>query len=263
MLVHPYEELATASDAIVTALASSAPYQMIIQTDVRGMVWLTQIGQRVGHLSDDGMDLVAKIAVGEHVSTPNIFPGLHLAGILDPRWDFKLEEVEVIRNLAANCTEHLLEDSSPWRLDTGVFWLEALQEAGQGSLILRLLDAVSHGRLSFGFSDLEALRDLGVLEVDAWIETFGPSGAEYFSAFHRAADGQGIVQPLSEDEDLVASSDFVRPRRRTEAGPLCLKEGERLLTATHLWLDEISEDQTQEFELSSGKRCSMYAEMAA
>ena len=51
-LVHSAPELATDHDVVLPAAAMSAPYDTVVQTDLRGVVWTFQFGKRVGHLSE-------------------------------------------------------------------------------------------------------------------------------------------------------------------------------------------------------------------
>lgn len=111
LLAHTAPEMATDCDAVLPYWAASAPYSVVMQTDLRGAVWVSQFGQRVGQLPEQAL---ADVKAGWNAPdppttrTPGISTGLPLAGPLDPRWQFKASEGAALRALAADCTEALL-----------------------------------------------------------------------------------------------------------------------------------------------------------
>lgn len=111
LLVHTAPEMATYSDLILTPEEATAPYGTVVQTDLRGAVWLYQLGERVGHLAK-GAFAMAKAVDGTPDSlvkqTPVIATGIPLAGLLDQRWQFKASEGVALRVLTADCTEAML-----------------------------------------------------------------------------------------------------------------------------------------------------------
>ena len=119
LLVHTAPELATDHDVILPADITSAPYVTVAQTGLRAVVWTLQLelGERVGHLANPGLEVVKAIANTFEVTDlsgsrtaqgPQFQTGTRLAGLLDSRWSFKESEGAALRALAANCTEVLL-----------------------------------------------------------------------------------------------------------------------------------------------------------
>ena len=51
LLVHAAPELATDRDVVLPSDVTSAPYDAVVQTDLRGAVWILQLGKRFGRLA--------------------------------------------------------------------------------------------------------------------------------------------------------------------------------------------------------------------
>ena len=119
-LVHTAAELATGWDAVVAASAASTPYVVVVQTDLRGVVWTSQLGRCVGRLDDRAFDAVKAVgarAAGYEASAHDerVRCGSEMFGPLDGRWAFKAAEGDALRRLADDCTETLLTAHQPKR----------------------------------------------------------------------------------------------------------------------------------------------------
>ena len=119
MFVHAYAELATGTDLVVPAEHSTVAYQLVVETDVRGVVWLTELGPRAGVLDHTALEAVGAVALGENPASRSLVAGVPLRGRFDQRWDFKAAEGSALRTLAADCTASLLDGQDPVQLDTG------------------------------------------------------------------------------------------------------------------------------------------------
>jgi hypothetical protein len=237
MLIHPYLELATDADLIVKQSDSSLPYALVVQSDVRGVAWAVQVGERIGSLTDDDLLDLADIVLGGESKRGSGARGHRLAGIVDPRWTFKVLEGEVLSEISGDCPEELLAGHSPWQLDTGLLSPEMLSKSGDfESIVLDLLDVILDESISLTVEDALILEEAGALDVDRWIVAFGRNdGLQLFEAF----------QPLVEQAVVTSSSDELAtptegsgrwlPRRHVQAGRLRKSSQHRLITSRHLW----------------------------
>ena len=175
MLVHPYTELATGTDLVVSVEHSTLPYGIVVETDTRAVVWTDQLGTKVGVFDFQALEALGDVAVGQAVYRMGISSGTSLSGPLDPRWDFKAAEGTVIRHLAADCTSTLLADETP---------LQRLAACDDVKLRIRtLLDILIHDDIEFTMEDVAKLEQWGLLERSNWIDEFGRSGLESFDFF--------------------------------------------------------------------------------
>ena len=80
MLVHPYTELATSVDLVVSTDHSTVPYQIVAETDLRSVVWLSQLGSLIGVVDETAVEGVGAVAVGDNPEVAGLTTGLPLRG---------------------------------------------------------------------------------------------------------------------------------------------------------------------------------------
>jgi len=184
MLVHSATEFATDHDAIVLAEDSATPYDVVVQTDLRSVVWVFQLGARVGYVPGAYVDAIVNWAAerdDESVARCNqvgIHHGTRLTGLLDRRWAFKESEGNALRYLASDCIEALLDRGGIWRVHPDLLRPEHWDHADDAETVLGELVHWSATReLSVDDHDLESLLDTGALEVDSWAR-IGDLGAD-------------------------------------------------------------------------------------
>jgi hypothetical protein len=109
-LVHPYTELATGADAVVAGALAGTPYDLVVQSDLRGVVWGWQATRRVGQVDVATLDAASELLVRGRPGSPGgIWTGTPLVGPHDRRWAFKVSEGLALDALTGACTAALLE----------------------------------------------------------------------------------------------------------------------------------------------------------
>lgn len=139
VLAHSFSELATGADAVVSRVCTDLPYELVVETDLRGVVWTYQLGRRIGSLPADVFARVALIARGDVLEVPHfvgVRTGPPLGGPDDRRWAFKEDEGAAFRGLTMSCSEVLLDSGSPWELDPGLADPDAMSEADDPAAVL-------------------------------------------------------------------------------------------------------------------------------
>jgi hypothetical protein len=212
LLLHTATEMACDVDVVVPRAVSGTPYDVVVQTDLRGVVWLLQVGSAIGRLDDDVLSTLGtgtNEVVGDHRST--VYRGLRLAGPSDPRWDFKGSEGVELRGLTRDCTEALL-DEGDWIVDPGLLRPDLLDLADdRTALVVDLLHWVETRSLELSPTEIETLLELGALDTDAWAAV-GDLGLDIWTAIQQLVVSSATA--TGRHSDLVSSW--------------------RLLTATHL-----------------------------
>lgn len=121
VLMHSAPELATGADGIVPSSTSGARYDVVAQTDLRGVAWTFQVGRLVGRLDESSLEALSSIALGdpasEHSQSDEIRSGPALTGESDRRWAFKADEGAAFRTLTRECTAALLDGGTVWEVD--------------------------------------------------------------------------------------------------------------------------------------------------
>ena len=107
MLAHSCPELATSADAVISTAGSGTPYPVVVQTDLGGCVWQSQVGRRVGRI--DPASVQAAISHTNGDITKDVTTGPPLTGVADRRWAFKAAEGQAFRCLTADATAALLD----------------------------------------------------------------------------------------------------------------------------------------------------------
>ncbi len=194
LLVHTASELACDTDGVVPRAASSAPFDIVVETDLRAVVWTWQLSASIGSLDDRALDAIASIAARsrEDADTSagptrlgDVYPGLRLAGPSDQRWAFKEAEGDVLRSLSEDCTTALLDSGLLWRMDPGLLRPDLFSQAEAPSDVLdELLHWAMTRSLMLTEADLEELDQLGVFELDAW-NALGDIGLDVWIALQQ------------------------------------------------------------------------------
>jgi hypothetical protein len=203
ILVHTAVELACDFDGVVRSDQASAQYDLVIETDLRAVVWSRQLAKAVGHLDAQVMDALGDVAVGhvaDGTSTPHVRTGLHLAGPADPRWAFKRSEGEALRRLSQDCTEALLDDATPWVLNPSLLRPNLLSEADDPSaLVSELMNWLRTRPLSLIPADDDELLALGIDDVEAWAAV-DDLGSDVWTALQGLIETAATAHPGARDE---------------------------------------------------------------
>ena len=233
MFVHPYAELATGTDLVVPSEHSRVAYRLVVETDVRGVVWLTQVEALVGVLDETALEAVGAVALGENSASRGLVAGFPLRGRFDRRWEFKAAEGSGLRNLAAECTASLLDGQDPLQLDIGVLSPVLLAACDdRESAMLKLLEIVSTQDVVFDLDDVEILVEIGASSVSDWTEVFGSFGIGYYESFlgpliDRASSTVKGTARAEPDSPWVVE-------RKPEAGAFGVRPGFRVVSATYV-----------------------------
>jgi hypothetical protein len=214
ILVHTATELACDVDGIVRSDQSSAPYAVVIETDLRGVVWSWQIAKAVGHVSEHVLETLGDVTSRRDSSGPSgeyVEIGLRLAGAADSRWAFKKDEGEAFRRLTRDCTEALLDDAvDPWVVDPGLLRPELLDLADdRAAVVSELMHWLRTRPVSLNPEDVERLLSLDVLDYDAWSH-LGDLGADLWTALQEliersATTGQDVASRAGRPWRLVSA----------------------------------------------------------
>ena len=157
MFVHPYIELATESDLVFSPDEVGMSYPIVVETGAHSAVWTLQILERVGRLPEEALSEIARVALADDPFTVSPRTGLPLAGPVDSRWAFTLQEVEAINLLAADRISALFEDglNPQWR---------TLSPSSQDSAVDELVAHPSEWTMD----ELETLFEIDAFDFDAW-----------------------------------------------------------------------------------------------
>ncbi|MCY4422813.1 MAG: hypothetical protein OXC06_07060 [Acidimicrobiaceae bacterium] len=63
MLTHPWPELATDRDAVIAGDDAGLPHPLVVECYVRGPIWLQQVRERVGVLTESLMDAIGSAVI--------------------------------------------------------------------------------------------------------------------------------------------------------------------------------------------------------
>lgn len=105
-LIHTYPEFATSADKVIAARLGRTPHTVVIQTDLRCAVWVTQLGFLVGHLNKQTFEAL-NYKNPKIVTKKGIWSGTPMLGKNDKRWRHKETEGQTMRDLSYQCARHL------------------------------------------------------------------------------------------------------------------------------------------------------------
>ena len=225
MLVHTAPELACEMDAVIDPRVGITSYPVVIETDLRGVVWIEQLGRAAGRVDEDVLGALAAVAARqasrEQTDPTVVVTGTRLGGPADPRWSFKRAEGTALRELARDCTEAVLDEGAAWVVDPGVLQPELLALAADPvAVVTDLMHWIETRPVEVAETHLDQLLELGVFESNAWTSA-GDMAADVVTALHLLIEQAATAGATS--------------RRSSPASW-------RVLTALHLdqtWSDEL------------------------
>ena len=114
-LVHPYTELATSTDGVVPGVLAGTPFDVVVQTDLRGIVWAPgQVSRLVGRMSADIIDTISDLTeTVKPAAADGIRNGVPLTGPTDRRWAFKASEGAALDAFTADCVSAVIDRQRP------------------------------------------------------------------------------------------------------------------------------------------------------
>ncbi len=170
-LVHPYSELATSMDSVVPGELAGTTFDVVVQTDLRGVVWtLVQASRAVGQLSMEILEVISNLVeMDRPTSTTGIRIGTPLAGPHDRRWSFKATEGKALDSITSDCASEVIDGGSPWKVSPELFIPKLLASTSDLDLILiELAHLLSTRNLRLTVEDAQKLEQRGALEIEAW-----------------------------------------------------------------------------------------------
>lgn len=203
LLTHTSSDLAHSIDLVLPRGSTPTAYELVIETDLRGVVWTLQLGPLVGRVDNEVFTVLndGTSENGQIGSSQVPMWGTALLGPTDPRWAFKAEEGRVFRAITSDCTEVLLDDST-WELDTNLLHAEAISTAENAeALIEDLVHWVATRQLHVSADEILLLVEDGALEPDAWSEE-SDLGLDLLTVLQQMLEEQ-ITKDVGNERDSV------------------------------------------------------------
>lgn len=144
-LLSPDLELGTSSDLVLRGEEIGRPYGLLAETDVFGYVWLVQLDRQVGRVDAKVLDALSALRDEDAVDRP--VAGPPVVERSDPRWNFKLQELERLRVVTANCTRELIDGERIVSIDPNALRapLTDSEVAAFEEFVVEVVDGVERG----------------------------------------------------------------------------------------------------------------------
>lgn len=112
-LVGNETDLATGADLLAPAAATGLPFDLIVQSDVTGTLWWSQVERCVGRLDRRLTELVGDAVSNGAARVPRRARGMPVVAAHDPRRELKTVEIAAMRALSAECETAAGRDARP------------------------------------------------------------------------------------------------------------------------------------------------------
>ena len=112
LMLSPLLEYRTSVDYVLDGASTGAPMPLIAECDLRGAVWFAQLGSCLGQCEPGlamRLDEVGGGALPASVGLEQSRFGLPARDDRDPRWSWKLAELEALNALTAECDAWLVD----------------------------------------------------------------------------------------------------------------------------------------------------------
>jgi hypothetical protein len=171
-LTHSSPDLATAFDGIVSGAVSGTSYPVVVESDLRGVVWIGQVAARVGHLAPRVLEAVSRLVGGDDVvGVEGVDVGTRLLGPTDRRWAFKEAEGAALDALCSDCSTELLRGREPWLMGRELLVPQMLTQMDSLDEVLEELGHWLNTRdVRIDLDTALWLEEAGALEVSTWLD---------------------------------------------------------------------------------------------
>lgn len=168
-LVHSFPEYATPDDIIVDGAVTALNYSIVVQGDLRGVVWLRELDRLVSRVPAEVVSACFSPQLPSFDQV-GLAGGPRLGGRLDARWDFKVAEWESMARLCADCTSSLLDGESIGLDFDGIFSAMLAPSPNAQEMVdaLHNLLIAERDRLHFTLDHVAFLCEKGLLDDDKW-----------------------------------------------------------------------------------------------
>jgi hypothetical protein len=199
LLVHSAPELATDVDLVVRRPVDGVPHDVVIQTDLRAVVWTLQLGGAVASLEPQTLAQLGTVTTAAAAYTT--WTGFPLQGPADGRWAFKEREGNMLRSLAADCTSALLDHGMVWSADPRLLSPALLDLVDDpASLIEELMHWMRTRNTRIAAGDTAQIENLlDALDPGSWDQF-----ADVAGAIADALGGLLLTAPSAGEEDQRA-----------------------------------------------------------
>jgi len=101
-------ECGTDRDFLFSRNKSTLPFDLLIQTDIVGLLWSVDIDLYIGKVNHLQQMKIAD-SINELYVPLTSNGGLPIRGNTDPRWNWKLSELTIMQNLSKDCMLSMLD----------------------------------------------------------------------------------------------------------------------------------------------------------
>lgn len=106
-LLSPDIEFGSSTDLLLLGEETGRSYHLLAESDVFGYVRSPQLDRLIGRVDAQVLKAITALRTGDAVNHP--VGGPPVVDRSDPRWGFKLQELERLQSLTADCARELID----------------------------------------------------------------------------------------------------------------------------------------------------------
>jgi hypothetical protein len=208
-------EAATDFDLIAHPAESGAPFVLAIEAELYGPVFIEQLVEALGRLSEDCVAAFTAALRTDGESLDGYRVGFPLGDDTDPRRQFKRDELQALEALVGECRAWLAGDPGPNRIFDPALLLPPPAGASNEEAEIRFLElldaaeAAGQGSLAIPGDLLALLDESGILdEMERWAD-FGFDAWRVLSRVAVADPGAETAPPVTTQIPLRAREEEV------------------------------------------------------
>ena len=114
-LLSPDIEFGSSTDLVLSGGEFGRAYDLLAESDIFGYAWAVQLDRRIGRVDRQVLDALVALREEEAIDRP--VAGPPVVGRDDPRWNFKLQELQRLQRLTADCTRELIDGARVASID--------------------------------------------------------------------------------------------------------------------------------------------------
>lgn len=144
-LLSPDIEFGSSTDLVLSGTEIGRSYDLLAESDIFGYAWVVQLDRRLGHVDASVIHALAALRYEESID--RLTAGPPVVEQTDPRWSFKLQELNRLQRLTSDCTRQMIDGEQVASIDPNALRVPSTEAeiAAFEEFVVEVVEGVGRG----------------------------------------------------------------------------------------------------------------------